>query len=91
MSTLARHARSIVACAALAGIAAHASPAHAEQETTVQWNENWPRVHLVEVGAIVGLTIGSVLYLVPLTLGVEVASQSHLHGMSKFLTSRHPG
>ncbi len=61
MSTLVRHVRSLAACAALAGIAAHASPAHAEQEKTVQWNENWPRVHLVEVGAIVGLTIGSVL------------------------------
>ncbi len=33
------------------------------------------------------LTIGSALYLVPVTLGVEVASQSHLHGLSDFLTS----
>ena len=33
------------------------------------------------------LTIGSALYLVPVTLGVEVASQSHLHGLSNFLTS----
>lgn len=33
------------------------------------------------------LVLGSVLYLVPLTLGVEVGSQSHLHSMSKFLVS----
>ncbi len=33
------------------------------------------------------LTVGSALYLVPLALGVEVASQSHLHSLSKFLVS----
>jgi hypothetical protein len=33
------------------------------------------------------LVAGSVLYLVPLTLGVEVTSQSHMHSMSKFLVS----
>lgn len=33
------------------------------------------------------MTIGSVLYLVPLTLGIEVTSQSHLSGLSSFLTS----
>ncbi len=33
------------------------------------------------------LTIGSALYLVPLTLGVEVTSQSHLSGLSDFFTS----
>lgn len=33
------------------------------------------------------ITLGSMLYLVPVTLGVEVTSQNHLHSMSKFFTS----
>jgi hypothetical protein len=33
------------------------------------------------------LTLGSMLYLIPLVIGVEVTSQSHLHSMSKFLVS----
>ncbi len=61
MTTLARRARSFTACMTLAGILACAAPANADQEKTVVWNDNWPRVHLLEVGAIVGLTIGSVL------------------------------
>ena len=33
------------------------------------------------------LSLGSALYLIPLTMGVEVNSQQHLSGLSKFLTS----
>lgn len=33
------------------------------------------------------MTVGSALYLVPLTLGIEVTSQSHLRGLVSFLTS----
>lgn len=37
--------------------------------------------------SVILLTIGSALYLVPLTLGVEVASQSHLSWATEHLTS----
>jgi hypothetical protein len=37
--------------------------------------------------SVILLVIGSVLYLVPLTLGVEVGSQSHLSWAAKHLTS----
>jgi hypothetical protein len=33
------------------------------------------------------MTVGSALYMVPLTLGIEVTSQSHLSGLVSFLTS----
>lgn len=33
--------------------------AHADQEPTVQWNEQWPRFRLVEGAAVVALTVGS--------------------------------
>lgn len=33
--------------------------AHADQEPTVQWREDWPRFRLVEGAAVVALTIGS--------------------------------
>lgn len=56
----ARWVRAALATIAFGSVAAHAAPAQADQEKTVQWNENWPRVHLVEVGAIVALTIGSI-------------------------------
>jgi membrane-associated phospholipid phosphatase len=35
------------------------SSAHADQEKTVQWNEAWPRVRLVEAANVVALTIGA--------------------------------
>ena len=54
------YARALLAGAALLGTLSQTAPAHADQEKTVQWNENWPRVHLVEVGAIVALTVGSI-------------------------------
>lgn len=46
---------------AIAGAFAVETPARADQEKTVEWNERWPRVHLVEVADIVALTAGSVL------------------------------
>ncbi len=39
--------------------------------------------------SVILLTIGSALYLVPLTFGVEVASQSHLSWAVNHLTSNH--
>jgi membrane-associated phospholipid phosphatase len=35
------------------------STARAEQEKTVQWNENWPRFRLIEGATLVAVTIGS--------------------------------
>lgn len=55
-----RGARAMAAASVFVGVIGHAGPAHADQEKTVKWNENWPRVHLLEVGAIVALTIGSI-------------------------------
>jgi hypothetical protein len=37
--------------------------------------------------SVILMTVGSALYLVPLTLGIEVTSQSHLSGLVRFLTS----
>jgi hypothetical protein len=58
--SIGRAARSLAVCSAFAGVALRSPTADAEQEKTVEWNDNWPRVHLVEVGAIVALTIGSI-------------------------------
>jgi membrane-associated phospholipid phosphatase len=54
-------ARSIAGGAILAAATLASSPARADQEKTVQWNENWPRVRVIEMVNIVALTIGSVL------------------------------
>lgn len=37
--------------------------------------------------SVILMTIGSAFYMVPLTLGIEVTSQSHLSGLVRFLTS----
>ena len=55
-----RSLRVFLAAATTLGVALHAAPASADQEKTVEWNENWPRVHLAEVGAIVALTVASI-------------------------------
>lgn len=46
--------------ATLSAALVHAAPAHAQQEDTVEWSEDWPRVRLAEGGAIIALTVGSV-------------------------------
>lgn len=49
----------ILAFAAAALVAFAAGDARADQERTVQWNEAWPRVRLIEVADVVALTIAS--------------------------------
>ena len=43
-----------------------------------------PRDYRLTLGL---LTLGSALYLIPLTFGIEVGSQRHLHDVASFLTS----
>lgn len=47
--------------AMIAAVACVPGRATAEQEQTVQWNERWPRVRVVEMLDVVALTAGSVL------------------------------
>ncbi|MEO6418380.1 MAG: phosphatase PAP2 family protein [Polyangiaceae bacterium] len=51
---------------ALAFVLAAAPDAQAEdkhwQEPTVKWNEDWPRFRLLEVGSVVALTAGSIVF-----------------------------
>ena len=60
MKLHARRARAFGAVATALGILLNATPAAADQEKTVEWSDNWPRVHLVEVGAIVAFTVASI-------------------------------
>ncbi|HVH47434.1 MAG TPA: phosphatase PAP2 family protein [Labilithrix sp.] len=56
--SLHRRVRAVVCAVVLLSVALPA-PAMAEQEKTVQWNENWPRVRWIEILNVIALTIGS--------------------------------
>ncbi len=55
-----KQCRGPLAAVLAVGMCLHATTAAADQEKTVEWNENWPRVHLLEVGAIVALSVASI-------------------------------
>lgn len=51
--------RLLVALALLCTLFAMPRSARADQEKTVQWNENWPRFRLIEGATLVAVTVGS--------------------------------
>ncbi len=53
--------RSIVAAILLVSVLLRSVPARADQEKTVQWNENWHRVRVIELLDILALTVASTL------------------------------
>ncbi len=58
---LQRRFKMLLVVATMTATALASSSAHADQEPTVQWNERWPRVRLIEVIDIALLTVGSIL------------------------------